>query len=633
MTIQEHSSRIYYPYTGPGDYTFNFRIYDDVDIVCQILFATGVVKTLDLGTDYTVTVQSGSDGGTVHTTYTLGQGETGQLYISRGLPAVQLTDYVNNHPFDVEILEKDLDYITILIQDGLRDLHDGTVAANWRGDWQANTKYMVKDLVVAGPDNNWYACLVEHTSTSSFSNDLAAGYWTLALDAGGITDDADRAETAANNAATSEANAATSETNAAQSASDAQDSADDAADSATLAQQAIDDTHAIAEGDSIRVTTSGTNPITSEISLATGAATWSDTADWNSDDLAVAGSAHWITRGDTPNGPGDHEYFYSFCFEYETKDGSGNLTQLAIGYESDKIFMRHRHSGTWSSWVEFASELWQITENTTFYIDNSGNDSTGDGSYGNPWKTVTHALAVLSRYRITNNALVTIHLSAEDHIEPTHGNNNGLTWSHPQSESIRLVGADQNARLLFNTTDGAVTGITVRVGNTLNITNITLVGPRVNGESQANDTTIRAIKCESGTKIISTSLLQIENFLSGMWLANSYIRCGVLYIAGCHDYLTLLENSAGSIKTLNLIGYSTFAAYGLQADGGSCIKIWYSLSIMNTTVACYAHQSGQILLPISNITLTDNTTDYSPPAFTGSNTPIWGTGGAYIWKA
>ena len=47
------------------------------------------------------------------------------------------------------------------------------------------------------------------------------------------------------------------------------------------------------------------------------------------------------------NGPG--YYCYIMVFEYTT---TGNITQVAFGYNVNKISIRYRYSGQWSSWTE-----------------------------------------------------------------------------------------------------------------------------------------------------------------------------------------------------------------------------------------------------------------------------------------
>jgi hypothetical protein len=83
-----------------------------------------------------------------------------------------------------------------------------------------------------------------------------------------------------------------------------------------------------------------------------GAATTSGTADWNHSTNARSGMGHTLLLGTATNGPGPSAYFHATSFEYQTKDGTGNMTQLAIGYNTNRIFMRYRYNNSWTAWVE-----------------------------------------------------------------------------------------------------------------------------------------------------------------------------------------------------------------------------------------------------------------------------------------
>ena len=83
-----------------------------------------------------------------------------------------------------------------------------------------------------------------------------------------------------------------------------------------------------------------------------GAATTSGTADWNHSTNARSGMGQTLLFGTATNGPGPNAYYHATSFEYSSKDGTGNMTQLAIGYNTNRIFMRNRYNNSWSSWVE-----------------------------------------------------------------------------------------------------------------------------------------------------------------------------------------------------------------------------------------------------------------------------------------
>ena len=84
-----------------------------------------------------------------------------------------------------------------------------------------------------------------------------------------------------------------------------------------------------------------------------GAATTGGTTNWNHISNAHSGSGETLLLGSHSNGPGPASYYHSWCFEYASKDGSGNLTQWAIAYLGNDRYQRTRYNDVWSSWVAF----------------------------------------------------------------------------------------------------------------------------------------------------------------------------------------------------------------------------------------------------------------------------------------
>ena len=81
-----------------------------------------------------------------------------------------------------------------------------------------------------------------------------------------------------------------------------------------------------------------------------GAKTTSGTTNWNDSTNARSGNGHTLLLGGASNGPGPGLYYHPFTFEYVTRDGTGNMTQIAIPYNGGAIYSRYRYSGTWSGW-------------------------------------------------------------------------------------------------------------------------------------------------------------------------------------------------------------------------------------------------------------------------------------------
>ena len=81
-----------------------------------------------------------------------------------------------------------------------------------------------------------------------------------------------------------------------------------------------------------------------------GAKTTSGTTNWNDSTNARSGNGYTLLLGGASNGPGPGLYYHPFTFEYVSRDGTGNMTQLAIPYNGGAIYSRYRYSGSWSGW-------------------------------------------------------------------------------------------------------------------------------------------------------------------------------------------------------------------------------------------------------------------------------------------
>jgi hypothetical protein len=86
-----------------------------------------------------------------------------------------------------------------------------------------------------------------------------------------------------------------------------------------------------------------------------GARSIGGTLDWNHITNARSGSGYSLLRGTTSaNAPEPSgEYYHPFSFEYDSKDGTGDLTQMAIPYSVGSFYWRKRTAGVWSAWQEF----------------------------------------------------------------------------------------------------------------------------------------------------------------------------------------------------------------------------------------------------------------------------------------
>lgn len=103
------------------------------------------------------------------------------INVIRLLPLQQNTNLTNPGNFYPQTVEAALDTLEMQIQQV--NARTGQI----RGIWQPNTLYNYGDIVQDGSYGldslNYYLCAQTNTSSSSWVNDLSAGYWSLALPA------------------------------------------------------------------------------------------------------------------------------------------------------------------------------------------------------------------------------------------------------------------------------------------------------------------------------------------------------------------------------------------------------------------------------------------------------------------
>ena len=142
-------------------------------------------------------------------------------------------------------------------------------------------------------------------------------------------------------------------------------------------------------------TVNGNLQVNGRVNGGFGAYTTNGVLDWNDITNAISGSGYSLLLGSTAlNSPGgSNVYYHPFNFEYSSKNGSGNITQLAIPYGvasgiNNGIWMRGRYSNSWTSWVKILSENLQgrvgigtTTPSSSLHVKSSVNqtNSLDDG--------------------------------------------------------------------------------------------------------------------------------------------------------------------------------------------------------------------------------------------------------------
>lgn len=235
-------------------FSFPAKLTTDVTVK-KIINSTGTATTQTVGVDYTITLNSVTEGGTI--TYTVAptaledsfitrettQDQQTALPIGGNFPEISVENEIDrSRMIDIELQEQIGRSIVISDTETLTGVNApmGSSAANralktwawnsagtglslgdsvglFQGDWLTATDYVVRDLIKDTTNDNIYFCNTAHTSSGglpiSTNGDVAK--WDLLVDAEAASDSAAAALVSETNAATSETNAATSETNAA----------------------------------------------------------------------------------------------------------------------------------------------------------------------------------------------------------------------------------------------------------------------------------------------------------------------------------------------------------------------------------------------------------------------------------
>jgi hypothetical protein len=272
MTISS-TTRKAGPFTGTGavsTFAFTFKVFTQEDLaVVRVTDATGIETTLQLTTDYTVSLnpnQNSSPGGSI--TLTGGALATGDsMIITSAIEPLQETDLTNQGGFYPEVINDSLDRNAILLQqikddvdrsiklsktntinnsefstgptarankflsfDSQGDLIVTQSVGTPRGTWAAGESYVNRDIVVDPVNFNVYIASTAHTAsgTAPIKDNPQISNWDLLVDA-------EYAGTKAQESAASAAAALASEQTAAADAATASQKAGEAVQSRTAA--------------------------------------------------------------------------------------------------------------------------------------------------------------------------------------------------------------------------------------------------------------------------------------------------------------------------------------------------------------------------------------------------------------
>jgi hypothetical protein len=202
MTVDTTDPIKRYPYTGVGEFPFGFQVYVTDHIVVFHTDGTGLESELAT-TQYTVELSETEQGGAV--TVTDEDLVDGTLTIKRVLEYEQDQGYKQKGRFDMEVHERKLDSLVMMIQQVATEVSSGVAEAQWKGDWIAEYVYEERNMVVNPTTENVYFCVLDHTAGTTFEDDLALGYWRLVLDVEQVLTYTNQAAGSASIAASAEA--------------------------------------------------------------------------------------------------------------------------------------------------------------------------------------------------------------------------------------------------------------------------------------------------------------------------------------------------------------------------------------------------------------------------------------------
>lgn len=185
MTISTSASaQIFLGNGSLTSFQFSFIAGSSSNIIVYFVDSDGS-QTLLLPTQYTLTLNPaapgalwGIGGTVVYPTAGPAITNTQSLIVDRVIPFTQNVSISNQGPFAPQVIEQALDTLCLEIQQ---------VAARTgqlRGTWATDVQYNFGDVVQDGPNGtnttNLYMCANANIS-GVWANDLAAGYWVLAL--------------------------------------------------------------------------------------------------------------------------------------------------------------------------------------------------------------------------------------------------------------------------------------------------------------------------------------------------------------------------------------------------------------------------------------------------------------------
>ncbi len=282
-----------------------------------------------------------------------------------------------------------------------------------------------------------------------------------------------------------------------------------------------------------------------------------------------------------------------------------------------------------------------INSNTTYYVATTGSDSTGDGSSGNPWATLSKAFSYLADFTITPDATVTVSLGDGRY-------NTGVTVNHPYGNRIAITGANTYDKTISSVqSSSGSSGNWTYVINVNNVTNVTntdyvliyysSISAGTNRECLVGCHPITSVDAINN-RITFTSKIITANAASGAIIGTCAVIKTVLYNTGSTVITISPSSSLMSFAKLVLEGNGT--SNGLYVNSGSVATCYSTFGIYNMLYGLYLASKGTVssfLGIISDCNRGINTISsctvngYGSSTVTGCTTGIYLYGCTFLW--
>ncbi len=244
---------------------------------------------------------------------------------------------------------------------------------------------------------------------------------------------------------------------------------------------------------------------------------------------------------------------------------------------------------------------YQISSTTNLYIGPSGSDASGDGTSGNPWATISHALEYLSDRRLTSiDVIVYIHMQDGIFYLPT------TYLMHPQGDQMVLIGNGFND-IIINFS--GCSGFHLNNGHTWR----EITGIRIKGNIAGSHS---AISVNNQSTLYINSDVYIWTWSEGFYVSDnsSVMVNSSVWIRECSQPIYIQNNS-------NFYGDNTYL-YDMHTGGHADIVVSRnSNAYLPRIISTYP--GGETVFSANGATVYENSFLYMYDGSFGRN-PGWG---------